>query len=129
MGEYGRLSEMAGFGPLRGRSQRLYPPLLGYWYKEDENGVVKRSVYRLRVFLPDTIDERESEWCVYAWPASNKGGDPAYYASSSSGILKCPSRHARTFDSVLGPPRDSVSQHASWWHPLEGEDAASRRSN
>jgi hypothetical protein len=90
-GEYGFLGELSGGRTLRGRRERLEPPVLSSAFaalEDDGDGdaVVQRSGYWYQVWLPTRTgtavteranpsgavkvhpDAAERAWCAYAWP-------------------------------------------------------------
>lgn len=111
VGEYGFLGELAGARTLRGRRERLDPPVLpsSFALLEDDgdgDGVVQRSGYWFQVWLPlragSAIAERvnpgttakvhpdaaERAWCAYAWPVEpGATGQRAFFVNQEGELM------------------------------------------
>lgn len=113
-GEYAYLGELAGSKPLRVPggigTEPLYPMLLSSAFAEvSPSGIVKRSGYLFRVFLPGaTVNKRtpglpegspaqpdgdnaEILWCAYAWPIkAGSTGTRAFFMNQEGDLLATP---------------------------------------
>jgi hypothetical protein len=110
-GEYGFLGELTGSRTLRGRRERLEPPVLASAFgvlQDDGDGdaVVQRSGYWFQVWLPlrsgSAVAERASSataakvhpdaaehaWCAYAWPVEpGATGQRAFFVNQEGDVL------------------------------------------
>jgi len=88
IGEYGTFGEMSGGAKVRGTDKVMMPPVLsGAFKKVSHDGVVERSGYRYRIYLPAIgggwttedldggltagrvdVDGAETQWRLVAWP-------------------------------------------------------------
>ncbi|MBK8976137.1 MAG: hypothetical protein IPM29_09435 [Planctomycetes bacterium] len=124
-GEYGSFAELAGVAPIRGGDgrERISPPVLSASLGRVTEGVVVRSGYVFRMFLPLSCDGRwvaeandggserlgvdpasaEVLWCAYAWPVSyGESGSRAFFVDASGDVLACDNR-ARWSGPARGP--------------------------
>ena len=122
IGEYGTFLEMTGTVPTRkgpdysGRTTPFNPPILSKKLAEvGPDGVVKKSGYCFRIYLPDTaspcgfirevgpaekfgleggtgkahIDVAETTWCAYAWPEKRGStGNRAFFINQSGDVMQ-----------------------------------------
>ncbi len=120
VGEYGYLAEMAGSAPLRepdgaggiqlGASY-MAPDALSTAFGFVENGVVRRSGYYFKMYLPNgdsdplgvaedddggwtvgsDLDGSQAEvyWCCYAWPVTiGRTGNRAFFINQTGDLLQ-----------------------------------------
>jgi len=101
-GEYGFFGELSGAVGVRGGA-KMNPPVLSRAFQKVEKGVVTRSGYHYRIFLPgkngDGLDESadaaqvdaplaESTWCCYAWPVEyGRTGKRTFFINQMGDIL------------------------------------------
>lgn len=103
-GEYGTFGEMAGAAVLRGREDKLNPPVLANRFGKTKNGRLTHSGYHFRLFLPGAkgvarnekdaaakvdVELAEAVWCVYAWPVkSGTTGNRAFFVNQMGDVLE-----------------------------------------
>jgi len=108
VGEYGGFKELSGGCNVRGSSQPLNPPVLSTAFRMvSSTGIVSRSGYLFRMFLPDAAsadgaaeddtgvfgaalddDVAETTWCCYAWPANHGNtGNRSFFVSQGGDII------------------------------------------
>ena len=153
LGEYGTFLELAGVIPVRAGLHRIEgdpasgsdfskvgtkvkPPILSPAFGAvDGNGIVVKSGYCFRIFLPDSafppgfayetgkasptgvaggtgkigVDMAETCWCAYAWPESvGVTGTSAFYVSWIGDVLESPNKAARWSGREKAPPGASA---------------------
>ena len=106
-GEHGTFAELAGRDRVRGGSAPISPPVLSTAFAKVEDGVVVRSGYCYRMFLPGkdgaavaelakggpdaaAIDAAQAEvmWCLYAWPVEpGKTGQRVFFVDQAGDVL------------------------------------------
>jgi len=106
LGEYGFLTELAGKSMCRGSeiSVATSPYIPGIWGQTNGFGVVVRSGYCYKLFLPngrggaleetydppnpssETADAQEQAYLVYAWPMSQKTGSRTFLLDQNGQI-------------------------------------------
>ncbi len=125
-GEYGFFKELSGTLGIRNASgaattTRISPPVVSRSFGNlDANGLLSRSGYYFRIFLPDSnlhgvtetqtgyaaVDPQyaETTWCCYAWPV-NRGnsGNRAFFVDASGDVLACKNTTARYSGSTTTP--------------------------
>ncbi|MDJ0976511.1 MAG: DUF2950 family protein [Planctomycetota bacterium] len=105
-GEFGGFLEMSG--EIEGRmTRRLVPPVLSSAFRKMPDGVVVRSGYCYRIFLPGgggqgvaepktgfandgtiVADLAETTWCCYAWPVEyGKTGTRSFFMNQAGDTL------------------------------------------
>jgi hypothetical protein len=114
-GEYGTFAELSGRVTLRGGDKAMSPPVLSSVFGNVKEGVVTRSGYCFRMFLPgkDAVaigelakggpDEKaidagkaETMWCAYAWPLeTGASGQRVFFVNQSGDVLACPNADGR----------------------------------
>lgn len=145
VGEYGFLGELSGVRPLRGQRQRLRPPVLSASFGALQGdgsgeGVVQRSGYFFKVFLPGAdraavaewpgpgdgprilTEAAEQGWCAYAWPVQpGQTGLRAFYVDQDGDVLQ----HANPggqFGGLSGQggrqPDPDAAQRLRGWAPV-----------
>jgi hypothetical protein len=135
-GEYGTFAELSGRDGVRGTPQTISPPVLSTAFSKVQGGVVVRSGYCFRMFLPDkaavavaeradggadaaVVDPLQAEtlWCCYAWPfEAGVSGQRAFFISQSSDILGMPNPENRYSSPAKGPLPTAAFQAASTGH-------------
>jgi prepilin-type N-terminal cleavage/methylation domain-containing protein len=127
-GEYGYFAELSGAVPLRvtnngtpaagGVGDLLNPAILPQGFGTVQNGLITRSGYHFRMWLPDAAwagapealaggadaanfphsDHNEIGWCCYAWPVEvGSTGTRAFFISSEGDLLSCNNRQANRY--------------------------------
>jgi len=106
-GEYGMFGELSGRHVVRGGKRTITPPVLSAAFGNVRDGIVARSGYCFRVFLPGkdgaaipenvnggakgaAIDpgNAEAQWCCYAWPAeAGKSGQRTFFINQAGDVL------------------------------------------
>lgn len=106
-GEYGTFGELSGRIRIRGSDKTITPPVLSAAFGNVKDGIVTRSGYHFRVFLPgkdgkpvpenakggvrpDDIGANQAEvlWCGYAWPAAaGESGQRAFFINQAGDVL------------------------------------------
>ncbi|MBL8754810.1 MAG: hypothetical protein JNK15_16010 [Planctomycetes bacterium] len=106
-GEYGTFAELSGRVPVRGGAQRITPPVLSTAFGNVQGGIVQRSGYCFRMFLPGkdgiplaelpsggadakavVADHAETMWCAYAWPMEpGRTGQRAFFVDHNGDVL------------------------------------------
>lgn len=122
-GEYGTFAELAGRDVVRGGTGPIAPPVLSTAFGRVENGVVTRSGYCFRLFLPakdgspvaelpnggadaNAIDAAaaETKWCVYAWPLeAGVTGQRAFFIDHRGDVLGSRNEDGRYSSAAKGP--------------------------
>ena len=139
-GEYGYFKELSGAINVRGDAEgkkladrRMVPPVLSGRFANVKNGVVQRSGYCFRIFLPNKAMAAVAEaktggglgcavapkmaevvWCAYAWPVEwGKTGKRAFFIDQSGDVMVC--KNAFGDYSGLGatPPPFAARKHGS----------------
>jgi type IV pilus assembly protein PilA len=140
-GEYGFLAELAGTIAMRiddgtgaptlgGATDRLNPAVLSTAFGNvDANGVVTRSGYCFRVYLPDNAtpavgvaevplgggatgpNNCEILWCAYAWPSQfGQSGNRAFFINQEGDLLQMANRTVATqYTTAAGGPAYSAA--------------------
>ena len=137
IGEYGGFRELAGAASDR-LGSALSPAVLSAPFKAlDDRGLVVRSGYYFRIYLPDDEalgvaepetgfarsngvhpDRSENLWCAYAWPVSNaKGNTDTFFVNQTGDMLV-----TRTED--YGGPRRVPAADAAFTTPGMGGEIA-----
>jgi hypothetical protein len=132
IGEYGTFAEMSGRAMVRGGKVKIQPPVLSVAFGDVEHGVVVRSGYCFRVWLPGkdgapvgeseagglpapAIDAKAAEtlWCVYAWPAeAGRTGQRAFFLDQSGNVHGCLNTDGR-YSGSKAPAPDAVREPGS----------------
>lgn len=139
VGEFGSFPELAGAVIPRGANACLQPPVLSPSFTHAPDGIVTRSDYLYRIYLPTRTgwsaldsapalravdaDRAEREWRAFAWPAIGKDSTQrAFFTDQSGDVWAC--------DNLLGwigrddpPPvgaADSRVTHPEEDRPLTG---------
>lgn len=106
-GEYGMFAELSGRMVLRGGVRSMSPPVLSAAFRRIEGGVVSRSGYCFRIFLPGkdavpvpedakggvkatVIDAAKAEihWCCYAWPHdAGESGQRTFFINETGDVM------------------------------------------
>jgi len=120
-GEYGSFAELAGAVAVRSGSSKIAPPVLSSAFaKVDGDGIVTRSGYHFRIYLPDVksrgvhenglsvtgVDPNLAEvlWCCYAWPtAAGDSGNRAFFINQAGDVLACKNADGRYSGAAQGP--------------------------
>lgn len=115
-GEYGCFAELTGEVGVRGpdavlTDQKITPPVLSRAFSKHTDGVVIRSGYCFRIFLPGkdgapvsehtdgtgmkgiAVDPARTEvlWCCYAWPIeAGVTGQRAFFVNQAGDVLAAP---------------------------------------
>jgi len=158
-GEYGTFAEMtaaAGIrGDLLGRSRGA--PLDDFYLSPalanaDADGVVTKSGYAFRIFLPAKgggaaregrgghpldrpvdIDAAETSWCAYAWPVASKVRDHrVFFVAGRGDVLSSSNDDLRYLGPDRGPAWDGAfpaGRGAGWAAPPEVNSYAGRDGN
>jgi prepilin-type N-terminal cleavage/methylation domain-containing protein len=106
-GEFGYFAEMAGGIAPRGRSAAINPPVLSGAFRTVNTGLVSRSGYLFKMYLPDSgglgvaeaatggspggigADMAETTWACYAWPASYQtSGNRVFFVNQAGDVLQ-----------------------------------------
>lgn len=127
-GEYGYFAELSGATALRvsngglpaigGAGDLLDPAILPSGFGGVQNGLITRSGYHFRIWLPDGAyagvpealtggadvasfpdpNHNEIAWCCYAWPVEvGSTGVRAFFISSDGDLLSCNNRQANRY--------------------------------
>lgn len=147
VGEFGTFGEMTGAAGVREsedaqvRGDRLNPPVLSPALAGiASNGVVTKSGYCFRIFLPVVeggashegrpggpftadvdADAAETRWCAYAWPvAARQSGTRAFFVDESGEVWQTPNADGRYSGSGSPPPFDAARPAGGRdpWAPL-----------
>jgi len=148
IGEFATLAELAGTAPVRYTGSPLDPPILTSSFGQIERGVLKRSGYCFRLYLPGPqgkpIAESESggastgidaslaerSWCVFAWPQSSLTGKRSFYADQRGRVYETnyPYRGSKAPDPTIlmrkkdditsGLKENGVGEDGSRWAPV-----------
>lgn len=122
-GEYGTFAELAGRDVVRGGKAAMAPPVLSTAFSRVENGVVTRSGYCFRLFLPgkdcapvpelakggadaQAIDAKQAEtvWCAYAWPVeAGTSGQHVFFIDHGGDVLMISNDDGRYSGAAKGP--------------------------
>jgi prepilin-type N-terminal cleavage/methylation domain-containing protein len=107
-GEFGYFAELSGGVNIRGQVVPVDPPMLSGAFRNVQDGVVNRSGYIFRMFLPDDaglgIPEldtggfdsgnapnpnlAETTWACHAWPANfGNSGNRAFFVNQQGDVL------------------------------------------
>jgi len=105
-GEYGTFGELSGHQAIRdGGGKTITPPVLSRAFAGvDKDGIVTRSGYHFRIFLPQQdgkgvaegggrrkqvdADRAETLWCCYAWPVEEgKTGARTFVITQTGDVL------------------------------------------
>jgi len=149
IGEYGTLAELAGTAPLRYRGSPLNPPILTGSFGRIENGVLNRTGYCFRLYLPGAEGKPTSEraeggaptgidatlaerhWCVFAWPQSSLTGTRSFYVDQRGRVYQTiyPYRDTKEPDPALllqkkndltsGLKLNGQGEDGSRWTPIK----------
>lgn len=150
-GEFGYLHELSG-GPIRGDETgaklsaiTMNPPVLSGAFKRVQSGVVQRSGYLFRVFLPGedarplaesddggakgrAVSAREASrfWCAYAWPvAHGTTGQRAFFVDQQGDIYACRNVH-RDYEGYERSPLPDAVRRLAGEKPATLADPAAR---
>ncbi len=135
-GEYGMFAELSGRDGVRGTDQKISPPVLSTAFSRVQGGVVVRSGYCFRMFLPDqaavavaehadggadaaAVDPAQAEtmWCCYAWPVEpGVSGQRAFFINQSGDVLAMPNQDNGYGGVDKGPAASSAFQAKSTGH-------------
>ncbi len=142
-GEFGSFGELSGAMPIRGSHgvTRITPPVLSAAFGNVKDGVVVRSGYVFRMFLPQTpqglcvaeapdggsdrlgVDSDLSEvvWRAYAWPTeAGKTGSRAFFVDQSGDVLAC--SNARNWSGPgFGPDANAALLPGEAWQSAANE--------
>lgn len=124
-GEYGTFAELAGAVAVRGGGDRtkMSPPVLSSAFGKVQDGVVVRSGYCFRLFLPGkdatplgeqptggaaglavAPDGAEAMWCAYAWPVvAGTSGQRVFFVNQSGDVLAAPNDDGRYSGATKAP--------------------------
>lgn len=136
-GEYGSFGEMSGQYNLQrngvGPATPLDPPILSSTFQNiDANGIVDKSGYNFRIFLPDAgrlgtsetggaagqdpawnADNCEVFWCAYGWPIDpGTTGNRAFFVNQRGEMLST-SMDASVYDAVTFPAFNAALQNVA----------------
>src|SRR5688572_22472463 len=146
-GEYGTFGEMTGTVGVRAdpagaaRGTVVNPPILSAALAAiDENGIVTKSGYAFRIFLPGPggtaihegrataefpfsgpleVDRAEASWCAYAWPvAVGNSGTRVFFVDPGGDVWQT-SNANRRYSGMLATPgwEDAMPQGGRGWAP------------
>jgi hypothetical protein len=141
--EYGTLAELAGAVVVRGGDQRITPPLLAAAFRRIEHGVVVRSGYCFRVWLPGKAGAPVGEapggglaavdvdaslaarhWCAYAWPVeAGVTGQRVFFIDQAGDVLAAPNADGRC-SGASGPPAPGAARAQGAGETLDAAPAA-----
>jgi hypothetical protein len=127
-GEFGTFAELTGRDPVRGGKAPIAPPVLSTALGKVEDGVVVRSGYCFRMFLPGkdgaavaeldkggpdaaAIDAARAEvvWCLYAWPvAPGKSGQRVFFVDQGGCVLAASNDDNRYAGVAKMPPANAA---------------------
>ncbi|HEX6812441.1 MAG TPA: hypothetical protein VF384_12510 [Planctomycetota bacterium] len=127
-GEFGTFAELAGRDVVRGGTKQITPPVLSTAFSKVDGGVVVRSGYCFRMFLPGkdgapvaelanggpeaaAIDAAQAEttWCLYAWPVEpGVTGQRAFFVSQGGNVLASPNEDGRYAGKAKPPAPDAA---------------------
>jgi len=145
-GEFGAFVELSGAKEVRGdaRTGRMNPPVLSGAFRNPSprGGMVSRSGYYFRIYLPDRSGEgvaadsvgfanvdpnlAETTWCCYAWPINESAGARTFFMNQTGDVLatEAPeyagSKGPLPGAAFLGGGRLSITGHAAVGQ--EGQD-------
>lgn len=146
-GEFGSFGELSGAVPIRGSHgvTRITPPVLSAAFGNVKDGVVIRSGYVFRMFLPQTpqglcapeapdggadrigvdSDLAELRWRAYAWPTeAGKTGTRAFFVDQSGDVLAC--SNARNWSGPgFGPDANAALLPGEPWQSAANEVGSS----
>ncbi len=134
-GEYGFFAELAGTSDTRSgasggtKTERISPPVLSVAFGNVAGGVVVRSGYVFRIFLPGpagafageaatgggagvAVDPPSAEvlWACYAWPSSlGNSGNRAFFVNQGGDILGTRMRGGTSYSGAGGGPQGSAA--------------------
>ncbi len=142
IGEYGYLGELAGTRPLREwdgaggmelGNAFMNPDSLSVAFGDVQDGVVLRSGYYYRMFLPNgdsepkgvpedlnggftegsAVDSSQAEiyWCCYAWPQiAGRSGNRAFFINQTGDLLQYNNRNKNAqYSGLNGGPEFSAA--------------------
>jgi len=127
-GEYGTFGEMSGRHVVRGGTRCITPPVLSAAFARVRGGIVMRSGYCFRIFLPGKdcvpmpendnggakaagVDPGQAEvvWCCYAWPAAaGKSGQRAFFINQAGDVLAAGNAKSKYSGREAAPDADSA---------------------
>ncbi|MBN2490911.1 MAG: hypothetical protein JXQ29_08685, partial [Planctomycetes bacterium] len=105
-GEFGTLGEMAGTAPLRHTGRPIEAPILTPVFGKVEQGALRRSGYRFRLYLPGEdgtplaeqasggapsgVDPARAArcWCAIAWPECRIEGARSFYVDQTGRVFQ-----------------------------------------
>jgi len=142
-GEYGTFAELTGRDVVRGGDKAINPPVLSTAFRKVDNGVVVRSGYCFRIWLPGKdgvpigeapkgglavadVDagRAETTWCLYAWPVeAGVSGQRAFLMDQSGDVLASPNVDGR-YSGVPKPPEPSAARKQGSSGKLDAPGAA-----
>jgi hypothetical protein len=128
VGEYGTFAELAGRDRVRGGQAPITPPVLSTAFAKVEDGVVVRSGYCFRMFLPGkdgaavaelanggpdaaAIDAALAEvvWCLYAWPLEpGVSGQRVFFVDQAGDVLEASNDDNRYAGKAKGPAANAA---------------------
>lgn len=152
-GEYGCFIELAGAVEVRGRDgaltdQKISPPVLSAAFRNQRDGVVQRSGYCFRIWLPGkdgtpvteaadgggmqgiAVDPVRAEvlWCAYAWPVeAGVSGQRAFFVNQAGDVLACANANGVWSGPAAAPP--ALAAFAAGEGHLERPVAANANGN
>jgi hypothetical protein len=110
-GEFGFFSELSGARFMRGTTETLTPPVLSTAFRYlDDDGIVHRSGYCFRIFLPGRDGHQATE---VGQPPAPLAAAPA--PSDASGCRCCGQQPRATGPIVLDRPLDADAAERSWY--------------
>ena len=79
-GEYGSFRQLVGSDPALLTKPMQQPLLSRTFTRSDATGLILRSGYCFRIFVPEVADEAEENFTAIAWPASyGNSGKRCFY--------------------------------------------------
>ena len=110
-GEFGLFGELAGECFVRGTKKHLDPPVLsGAFRVVDENGAIRRSGYRFRIFLPGKDGAHVTE---RAQP--RRSVVASLPADEPTGCPRCTTRRVARAEVAVTGPIDTDSAEQRWY--------------
>ena len=130
IGENLYLSELAGGAPIEvqgGKAVFLAPPVLPGGFASVHDGIVTRSGYQFRMFLPDASGAGVPEaptggagdsapdpslaevlWCCYAWPAQYETSGARAFFINQDGVVLASDNETSRYGGNNGPRFDAA---------------------
>jgi len=113
-GEYGLSGELAGECFVRGTRKTLDPPVLSaaFCVSVDENGAIRRSGYRFRIFLPGKDGAQVTE---RAQPKRSVVASPTTATDGPNGCPCCVTRRVAQAEVAVDGPIDTDAAEERWY--------------